>query len=243
MTARSSTPTRFEGFGPQVRDWFKGLEADNSRDYFAANRDFFEAAIRDQMEALLSELSEQFGGEVKLFRQHRDVRFSRDKSPYKTNTYGVLRGADIAAGGLYASISADGLVAGSGYHVMARDQLERYREAVDDGKRGAELSKLVGAARKARLGLWAQSLATAPRGYPKDHERIELLRLKSLALGARLNLGRGIGGADGVRFVATTWRAAAPVARWLDEHVGASTLPSDRGRRGRQLARPGAGQN
>src|SRR2546425_5545888 len=136
--------TKFEGFRPQVREWFKGLEADNSREYFSASRDFFEASIRAQMEALLAELSRDFGGEVKTFRQNRDIRFSADKSPYKTNTYGVVYGSGIAAQGLYASISAGGLVAGSGYHMMARDQLDRYREAVADGRHGAELGQAVG---------------------------------------------------------------------------------------------------
>src|ERR1700740_795572 len=120
--------SEFEGFGPGVRQWFKGLEADNSKEYFAARRGFFEASVRGQMEALLDELAARFGGEVKMFRQNRDIRFSPDKSPYKTNTYGVIYGSPHAAQGLYASISARGLVAGSGYHVMARDQLERYRE-------------------------------------------------------------------------------------------------------------------
>ncbi len=94
--------TKFAGFGPGVRTWFKGLEADNSREYFAARRDFFDESIRRQMEALLDELSGKFGGEVKMFRQNRDVRFSPDKSPYKTNTYGVLRGSAVPAQGLYA---------------------------------------------------------------------------------------------------------------------------------------------
>jgi hypothetical protein len=61
--------TGFEGFGPKVRMWFKDLEADNSREYFAATRDFFEESIREQMEALLTELSASFGGDVKMFRQ------------------------------------------------------------------------------------------------------------------------------------------------------------------------------
>src|SRR5436305_8836613 len=122
--------TGFEGFGPTVREWFKGLEADNTRQYFAATRDFFEESVRGQMEALLTELSQTFGGELKMFRQNRDIRFSPDKSPYKTNTYGILFGSDIAPHGLYASVSAHGLVAGSGYHAMARDQLERYRDHV-----------------------------------------------------------------------------------------------------------------
>jgi uncharacterized protein (TIGR02453 family) len=229
--------TRFEGFAPEVYEWFRGLEADNSKEYFAAHRALFEHGVRGQMEALLSELGERFGGEVKMFRQNRDIRFSADKSPYKTNTYGVLRGTEIAAQGLYASISARGLVAGSGYHVMARDQLDRYRDAVSvsvaGDRGGAALSKLVAKAEKAGLEVWGESLATAPRGYPKDHEQIELLRRKSLSLGATLESEHGITRADGLRFVTRTWRAAAPVTGWLDEHVGPSTIPVDRARRGR----------
>ena len=220
--------TRFGGFGPDVHDWFQGLEADNSKGYFAAHRQFFEDEIRAQMEALLTELSGRFGGEVKMFRQNRDIRFSADKSPYKTNTYGVLRGTEIAAQGLYASISARGLVAGSGYHVMGRDQLDRYREAVADGRHGTELSKLIAKAERAGLEVWGESLSTAPRGYRKDHEQIALLRRKSLSLGATTSSERGISRADGLRFVTRTWRAGAPVTGWLDEHVGATTLPANR---------------
>ncbi len=216
--------TTFDGFGPKVRRWFQGLETDNSREYFAAHREVFEEAIRDQMEALLTELSEKFGGEVKLFRQNRDIRFSPDKSPYKTNTYGVVYGSELGPQGLYASISARGLVAGSGYHMMARDQLERYRDAVADDARGPELAKVVAKAEKAGLEVWGESLATAPRGYPKDHVRIELLRRKSLSLGSTLKFGRGIGRNEAMQFVTRTWRAAAPVTGWLAREVGATTL-------------------
>jgi uncharacterized protein (TIGR02453 family) len=220
---------RFDGFPPAVQTWFQGLEADNSREYFTARRRFFDASVRGQMEALLTELSWTFGGGVKMFRQNRDIRFSPDKSPYKTNTYGVLLGSELAALGLYASISADGLVAGSGYYVMVRDQLDRYREAVDDPRLGPELDGEIAAAEAAGLEVWGETLATAPRGYPRDHERIELLRRKSLTLGARLTFGRGIGRDAGLQFVSRTWRAAAPVTGWLDAHVGPSARAPARG--------------
>jgi uncharacterized protein (TIGR02453 family) len=228
-----TTIARFEGFGPDVQEWFLGLMADNSREYFSARRDFFEKAITGQMQALLTELTGTFGGDVKLFRQNRDVRFSPDKSPYKTNTYGLLLGSGIALRGLYASISADGLVAGSGYHLMARDQLERYRERVADDRHGPELATLLAQAKRKGLEVWGASLATAPRGYSTDHPRIELLRRQSMALGARREFGGGISRSDGLRFVTRTWRAAAPVTGWLDEQVGASTLPVDRPRQRR----------
>ncbi len=223
--------SRFEGFGPAVRQWFLGLEADNSREYFSAHRTFFEESVRGQMAALLTELSDTFGGEVKLFRPNRDIRFSADKSPYTTNTYGLLLGSGVALHGLYASISADGLAAGSGYHVMGRDQLERYRERAADDRLGPELAKLLAQAEKKGLEIWGESLATAPRGYATDHRRIALLRRKTLTLGARREFGDGIGRADGLRFVTRTWRTAAPVTGWLDEHVGTSALPLDRRRR------------
>jgi uncharacterized protein (TIGR02453 family) len=225
-TCEDGGMTRFEGFGPKVQRWFKGLEADNNKAYFDANRSFYEQAVRDQMEILLEELADKFGGKVKLFRQNRDIRFSRDKSPYKTNTYGVIYGSPLALHGLYASVSADGLMAGSGYYQMARDQLERYREAVAHDQHGPELARLVAQVQKAGLELWGTSLATTPRGYPKDHERIALLRRKSLALGSRLKFGRGISRADGLRFVTRTWRASAPVTAWLDQQVGPSELPA-----------------
>lgn len=223
----------FAGFSPRVRTWFQGLEADNSKEYFAANRDYFEDGIKGQMEALMTELSAEFGGEVKLFRQNRDVRFSADKSPYKTNTYGILHGPDIPGAGLYASISATGLVAGGGYHLMARDQLDRLRERIAGDRDGPGLVALVGTAQAAGLELWAERLATAPRGYAKDHPRIDLLRLKSLALGTALKAGRGVAREDGLRFVTDTWRACVPVAAWLDEHVGPSTLAVQHRPRGR----------
>jgi uncharacterized protein (DUF2461 family) len=141
--------TEFEGFPPAVRDWFEGLEADNTREYFTAHRGFFEESVRGQAEALLTQLAAEFSGEVKMFRQNRDIRFSADKSPYKVNTYGVLHGPQFPVSGPYVSISAHGLVAGSGYHAMARDRVERYRDAVVDEQHGPALEGLVASAQKA----------------------------------------------------------------------------------------------
>jgi uncharacterized protein (TIGR02453 family) len=215
--------TKFDGFGAQVGRWFGGLEADNSRAYFLKERDFFEVSIRDQLEALLSELSGRFGGSIRMFRQNRDVRFSPDKSPYKTHTAGLLERGGAAP--LYLSISARGLVAGGGYHHMARDQLDRFREGIADARAGEELARAVAKARKAGLQTWGETLASAPRGYARDHERIELLRHKGLTLGTTLGLSGGISRRDGLSFVTKTWRAGEPVLTWLDRHVGASALP------------------
>jgi uncharacterized protein (TIGR02453 family) len=217
----------FRGFAPDVFDWFAGLERDNTRAYFTATRDRYETDVRGQLAAMLEELGREFGGEPFVFRQQRDLRFSADRSPYKTRTYGLLGGAPGARGGLYAELSSLGLYAGTGYYRMERDQLERYRAAVADDGAGPALAAAAQAVGEAGLELAGQGLRTAPRGYARDHPRIELLRHTSVIVGGRLPAGAGIGRDEALGHVAGAWRAAAPVSAWLDAHVGPSAAPAE----------------
>lgn len=216
--------TSFGGFAAPVFQWFRGLEQDNSKAYFTATRDFYESDVRGQLEAMLVELGGEFGGELKVFRQHRDLRFSADKSPYKTRTYGVLFGGPRAGAGFYAELSARGLYSATGYYQLARDQLERYRAAVADDRTGPALAEASLSSEDAGLELAGASLVSAPRGYPRDHPRIELLRRKGLIAGRSREGSGGIERADALDHVAGSWRAAAPLNAWLDEHVGPSAL-------------------
>jgi uncharacterized protein (TIGR02453 family) len=218
----------FSGFPPEVFEWFAGLERDNSKAYFTATRDRYETDVRGGLQAMLDELSQAFGGEVKLFRQQRNLRFAPDRSaPYKTRTYGLLYGVPGVAAGLYAQLSSSGLYAGTGYHQLARDQLERFRAAVADERTGPELAAATAAAQVAGLDVVGESLRTAPRGYPRDHPRIELLRRKALIAGRALPGTTGIGRDEALDHVASTWRAAAPLNAWLDEHVGPTTIAAE----------------
>ena len=210
----------FRGFAPEVFQWFEGLEEDNSREYFAAHRSTYEEQVRGGLEAMLEEHADAFGGEVKLFRQFRDLRFSRDKSPYKTTTYGLIYDVPGLGSGLYAQLSARGLYAGTGYYRMSRDQLERYREAVDDEDYGRRLVTEVARAREVGLSVEGEGVRTAPRGYRKDHPRIELLRMTSVVIGRSWEASPGIGREVAVDEVAGCWRAAQPIVGWLDEYVG-----------------------
>jgi uncharacterized protein (TIGR02453 family) len=211
----------FDGFGAGAVAWFQGLERDNSREYFKATRATFDADVREPFELLLAELRGDFGGDVHVFRQHRDVRFSPDKSPYKTRTYGLLhtRGEGNAR---YAEISARGVYAAAGYWRMASDQLERYRAAVLADDAGATLGEATHAVQEAGLELAPPALKTAPRSMPRDHPRVALLRYKDLIAGRRLAPGPALATRDALEHVAATWRSARPLTAWLDEHVGAS---------------------
>ena len=209
----------FKGWKPRAIEFYEGLEADNSKPYWQAHKGEYEQLVLRPMEELLDELAPEFG-EGSIFRPYRDVRFSPDKSPYKTNI-----GAGVGGVG-YVQFSADGLAAGSGYWMMAPDQLDRYRAAVAADRTGAALDKITASARKAGLQVTAhESLKSAPRGYPKDHPRIELLRLKGLITWREWPPAAWLGTAKAKDRVVDFLRASAPLRTWLDDHVGESTLP------------------
>lgn len=155
----------FKGFPPEALDFWAGLEADNSKSYWTANKDVYERGVRGPMEALAEECA-GFGS-FKIFRPYRDVRFSRDKSPYKTHIGAVTEGE---GGSLYyVQLSATGLFAASGYYMLAPDQLERYRAAVVDDRSGPEVEALVADLEAAGYEVGAhETLKTAPRGFPRD---------------------------------------------------------------------------
>jgi uncharacterized protein (TIGR02453 family) len=212
----------FKGFPPEALDFWAGLEADNSKAYWTAHKDVYEQAVREPMEALVEACAEF--GEFKIFRPYRDVRFSKDKSPYKTHMGAVTEGEGGSV--YYVHLSATGLFAASGYYVMASDQLERYRAAVVDDTTGAEVDGLVRALETAGYEVGAHdTLKTAPRGYPKDHPRAPLLRRKGLIAGKAFPPARWLHTKAARDRVVKVWTDAAPLCAWLDKHVGPSSEP------------------
>jgi uncharacterized protein (TIGR02453 family) len=221
----AAAPLAFEGFPREAFAWFAGLEADNSKPYFTAHRGTYDIAVRGALEAMLDELAEELDGGVKMFRQNRDIRFSADKSPYKITTYGLVLRPDSPSG-LYAQLSSSGLFVGTGYHMLAADQLARFRDAVVDDTTGPQLEQVVADVEGAGVETFGEALKTAPRGYPRDHPRVALLRHKSLVAGRRLPPGsKGIGRAAALDLARQTWDACVPLNTWLDRHVGPSELP------------------
>jgi uncharacterized protein (TIGR02453 family) len=209
----------FKGWPAEAIEFFEGLEADNSKVYWQEHKKTYEDSVKAPMEALLAELKANHG-EGKVFRPYRDVRFSTDKSPYKTNI------AATCSGGGYISLSADGLGAGSGYYMLAPDQLERFRQAIHDDKPGKALERKVETARKAGYEVTAhETLKIAPKGYPKDHPRIELLRMKGLILWQQWPVAAWLGTAKAKQRVIDLFAAAKPLNQWMDANVGPTTQP------------------
>jgi uncharacterized protein (TIGR02453 family) len=213
----------FRGWPVEAIEFFEGLEADNSKTYWQRNKEVYDSMVRAPMEELLAELQPEFG-EGRIFRPYRDIRFSADKSPYKTNI-----GATVGDG--YVQLTADGLGAGSGMWEMAPDQIDRYREAVSATRSGGKLVNLVGKIREAGLDVSGhEALKTAPKGYPKDHPRIELLRYKGLIAWREWPAGAWLGTKRAKDRIVGFLDQAQPLVEWLERNVGESTLP-DRGRR------------
>jgi uncharacterized protein (TIGR02453 family) len=209
----------FRGWPAEAIEFYEGLEADNTRAYWADHKQEYEELVKAPMVELLAELEADFGA-GKIFRPYRDVRFSRDKSPYKTAI-----GATLERGG-YVQFSAHGLAAGSGYYVMMPDQLEQYRRAVADEITGGELETLVADLRRAGAEVTAkESLRTAPKGYPKDHPRIELLRHKGLIAWREWPVAAWMGTPKAKQRVVDFFVGARPLTAWLDKHVGPSATP------------------
>jgi uncharacterized protein (TIGR02453 family) len=215
-------PSAFRGWSDAAVDFYRQLEADNTRTFWTAHKDVYESEVRAPFEALSDLVTDEFGA-LRIFRPHRDVRFSRDKTPYKTRCYAVAEGEGGEA--YYVELSARGLVAASGYWMMANDQLARYRAAVDDETTGGELAAAVAELRRRRLSIEGHALKTAPRGWPRDHPRIELLRHKSLAALRAFDPAGWLATRAAARRVTDVWRAAGPLNTWLAGHVGPSTEP------------------
>jgi len=206
----------FHGWTDALLDFYEGLEVDNSRGYWQAHKRDYEDHVLAPMEALLAELSDEFGP-GKVFRPHRDIRFSADKTPYKTQIGGTLANRG------YVQVSTRGLAVASGTYAFATDQLARYRRAVALDLPGEALTRIVDATRKAGLTITAAgALTTAPRGYPRDHPRIELLRMKGLVTWKEWPVEPWLATAEAKDRVTAVLRTSKPLVGWLDVHVGAS---------------------
>jgi uncharacterized protein (TIGR02453 family) len=213
----------FRGWPEAAFDFYARLELDNTRAFWLANKSVYEDAVRAPFAALSDRIESEYG-RLRLFRPYRDVRFSKDKTPYKTAAGAVTEGDDGSI--YYVQVSAEGLFVGSGYYHMAPDQLERWRAAVDDARSGPTIVRVVEALKKRRLDIGSMdALKTAPRGYPRDHPRVELLRMKGLTAGKSFPLARWMHTPTAAQRVVDVWSECRPMNRWLARQVGPSTLP------------------
>lgn len=172
--------TGFETFITDTQRFLTALAQDNTRDWFTAHKPRYEAELKNPAEHLLAALAPRLealsgaGVETKLFRPQRDVRFSKDKTPYHTHLHMLWK--LLEGPGWFFGIAPDYVTAGAGMMGFDKDALDRYRAAVD-GPAGAELAEILAA-----LGerMDPPELKRVPAPYARDHPRGALLQRKSL---------------------------------------------------------------
>ncbi len=204
---------RFAGWTGDFQGFFLGLQLDNSKAYFEANRRTYERDVKGPMVALLADLEPEFGA-ARLSRPNRDIRFSADKSPYKTNIY-----ASAERGG-YVALDATGLVAAGGRYLMDATQLQRFRAAAAGDGPGRELAAIVAGPLEQGYEDGGQELKRVPPPYPKDHSRADLLRHKRLIYWRRWDVGPWIATPEARERVVRTWRDGRALDDWMAVHVG-----------------------
>ena len=206
----------FTGFPVAALDFYDDLEMDNTKSFWAAHKDTYETAVKAPMTALVWALEVEFGP-AKIFRPYRDVRFAKDKTPYKTH-----QGAYVPIGpstGWYVQVSAPGVRVGAGFYEADSERLGAIRHAIADDTHGPELEKLLADLTGEGWELGGETLKTSPRGYDADHPRIALLRHKSMTLGKNYGFDPVIHSPELLDRVRDDWRAVRPFLDWVDAHT------------------------
>jgi uncharacterized protein (TIGR02453 family) len=213
----ADSAARFEGFPVAALDFYDDLEMDNTKSFWTAHKETYDAAVKAPMTALVAALEPEFG-KAKVFRPYRDVRFAKDKTPYKNH-----QGAFVPSGpstGWYVEVGAPGVRVGVGFYEASSPRLAAIRQAIDDERRGTELREIVDALVAEGWVLGGDRLKTTPRGYDADHPRIDLLRHRSMTLGRSYGFEPFIHTTELLEHVRDDWRAAAPFVDWVGANAG-----------------------
>jgi uncharacterized protein (TIGR02453 family) len=239
LVAGEASATRFDGFGPEALRFLRRLERNNRKEWFERHRPIYEREIRDPMRGLVEEMDVRLArmapelvGDPKrsIFRIHRDVRFSADKSPYKTNAAcqfyhcdagrGAGHDAKGAGAALYFQIARGECFVAGGMWMPARAALDRIREGIGDAPEDFEALLRAPAFRRRFRRLDQEALLKRmPRGYAETHPAAEWLRYRSFTA-TRMMTEREIESPRLAETLARDFAALVPLVRWLNAAIG-----------------------
>ncbi|QIS06181.1 TIGR02453 family protein [Nocardia brasiliensis] len=213
----------FSGFPLAGLDFYEDLEADNSKAFWNTHKEVYETAVKAPMLALTAELEPDFGA-AKIFRPYRDVRFAKDKSPYKNHQGAYVSVAPST--GWYVQIGAAGLYVAGGFYGGSAEQLAQLRTTIDHEVRGPELEKILAKLKKTGFAIGGEQLKTKPKGYDADHPRIGLLRHKALICQKEFGAPPWLDQPRAAKEIRTAWTAMRPLVDWLGAVVSGATTRS-----------------
>ncbi len=204
----------FTGIPVAALDFYEDLEDDNTKAFWVEHKAIYDEMVKAPTEALAQELAKEFGT-PKFFRPYRDVRFAKDKTPYKTH-----QGVWFGESSMYFQIGAAGLFVAGGYWETSSAQVDRLRRAIADDVAGPALERALASVRKKGMAIGGQELTRVPSGYPTSHPRAHLLRYKSLTARRELGCPAWLSTRRAQNEIAKAWRSIMPLVSWLDTHVG-----------------------
>ncbi len=222
----------FTGFSKDTTAFLRALEKDNTKDFFDANKARFEevwltpakelvVTVGPKLQKLAPsiEFEPRVGGS--LMRMNRDIRFSKDKSPYKTHLdLFFWEGEDKgwALPGFFFRLTSSKLMCGAGVHMLEKDALSKFRAAVDEEASGTALAKLVTKLRKTDgVVVGEEAYKKVPKGFDPEHPRAELLRFGSLWAAVETPVPAELTSAKFADLVVSRFKTTAPLRSWLSD--------------------------
>jgi uncharacterized protein (TIGR02453 family) len=233
----------FTGFRPAAFTFLRGLRRNNRKEWFEAHRASYASDVRapmlalvDELDAVLGAVAPEFRGDPKksVFRIYRDVRFSADKSPYKTHIACWLFHEDAGSGvgqeahgggGFYVHIEPGACMVGGGMWMPPKPALDRIRDALVADLKGFEKLMADRAFRRRFPARGSSALSEeemlmrVPRGYEPEHPAARWLRYKSFTVGRKLR-DTDVGSAKLVATMRSDISSMLPFVRWLNSAMG-----------------------
>ena len=226
-------------FSKRTFTFLRGLARNNRKPWFEAHRSDYERDVRAPMRELIEEMDVRFArfapeivGDLRrsMFRIHRDIRFSRDKSPYKTHaaswffhqdgSHAVGSEAHGGGAGFYFQIAPGKCFLGGGMWMPPREALHNLRDAIADDPRGfARIATNARAVRRYGALMDEQKLTRVPRGYAKDHPAAEWLKFQSFTFGRMLRDTQALS-ARLPALLEADFRIILPLVRWINGVLG-----------------------
>ena len=239
MTSPTDSVKPFSGFSRQSFQFFTELIENNNREWFLDNKARYERHVIEPAQGFISSLGTRLSklapgtrfdtranGQGSIFRIYRDVRFSKDKTPYKTHL-GVLfwhgdRKKKVENPSWYFALDGNGAMFFAGLHTFGKDALDAYRRAVA-GRAGSSLAKQIESLKAAGYIIDGESYKRVPRGFDPEHPRANLLRHSGLGIKSPKLLKKEITSAALLDACEERARNTLPVVRWLSRHVAKAT--------------------
>ncbi|MCP4752780.1 MAG: DUF2461 domain-containing protein [Proteobacteria bacterium] len=223
----------FNGFPKETLEFLDGLNANNTRLWFNEHKKDYERYVKtpaSEFVVAMGETLERIAPTVhaipkinqSLFRMNRDIRFSKDKRPYKTNLgiwFWEGLGKRMECSGFYFHLEDDRLMLGAGMYIIPKHLMETYRNRVVDDIRGAELRNVVKKLAKAKFGLKGKHYKRTPRGYDASHENAEYLLYNGLHAGIEMRIPDAFFSEELVEFAFAHYEKMNPLHEWLRDSM------------------------